>query len=96
MATIPLTRDYRITSDSNQWMLEKRKVNGKTGETYWASEGMYYSDIEKMIPALAQRLLRESDVEGVAELRQEAERIGRELSDALTPHLSINLKAIRG
>lgn len=96
MAIIEIDQDNRIVSDPLQWSFERRFVHGKTGEEYWRAMGIYHSNLECMIQAVAQRLLRESDVVGVLALREEAERIGKRLTEALTPHITINLKSIRG
>ena len=91
MATIQIDNFNRLKSDPRQWKIERLKVNGKTGEESWEPIG-YYSESGLALKSLAHRLLRESDAEGIGECIDTMNRICSALTEALRPHININLE----
>ncbi len=82
---LPINDDIRIVSDRNQWTIQrsrKRSVNDKPDKV-WEAQG-YYPTLPSAIKAVGERLVRDSDAVGFTEALAEIERIGTELSRALT------------
>ena len=49
---------YRLRSDQNNWIIEKKVINKKTKEAYWNSES-YYSSAESALKNLHALEIRE-------------------------------------
>ena len=81
---IQITEEYRISSDSNQWMVQKYSgINKKTHEPVWQSIS-YYSSLDTLVSALSDKLLRESDASTISEALAEIKRIGALFKNLLT------------
>ena len=76
---------HRITSDRYQWVLQEYKPYQSKGETVenWVAVA-YFTRLEHLVTALFDLKLRLSDVEGIAEATQEAKRIAKVLTIALS------------
>lgn len=96
MSTIQINDRYRITTDPLQWIVQRRGWSEKHDDWGEWNSIMYFGSLSGLVPALYDRLLRESEAEGMGELLKESERLSKTISDALAPHLSITLKDIRG
>ena len=82
---LPVNNEIRIISDRYQWTIQrsrKRTVNGKPDQVWEAQS--YYPTLASAIGAVGERLVRDSDAVGFTEALAEIERIGTELSQALT------------
>ena len=93
MATISIDADNRLRSDSRQWIHERitNRVDKETGERVW-KQISFHSEAGLALKSLAHRLLRESDAEGIGECIDTMNRICTALTDALRPHININLE----
>jgi hypothetical protein len=81
---IQINDEYRISSDSNQWMVQKyRGIDKKTGEPIWQSI-LYYTSLDTLVTGLADKMLRESDASTISEALVEIKRIGELLKSALS------------
>lgn len=92
---IPIDETTRITSDSLQWIIQRRgkkKDSGKWGE--WQSR-QFFARLDGALRYVADTALRESTVEGLGEALQEVNRVSQALSDALRPHININIETLR-
>ena len=85
---IPINEKYRINSDKYQWILQTPcKVSPKT-PSGWKHE-QYYTTLQQLMDSLPERLLRESNAEGIVEGLVEVKRIAAELAVALSPNYTI-------
>ena len=90
---IPISKKYRIATDSLQWMLQSpRKQKGKNGKqkTVWVPFA-YFGSLQQCIESLGQRLVRQSNAETVAEAIEDIDRITTKLCQALTPQFEVRV-----
>ena len=81
---IPLNEQYRIISDPNQWIVQKKRT--RKGNLDWESIE-YYSSFTLAINSLRERLVRESDAVGFTEAVAAVEKITTSLSQVLTVNI---------
>ena len=85
MAKIQINTQYRLASDEHQWMVQKFKGVAKSGrregEEVWESIS-FHRELGEAATALAKREVRCSDVDGIASVQQEWERITGEIDTA--------------
>jgi hypothetical protein len=67
---LQINENFRVTGIPNNYVLEERKTNKKTGEEYWDG-GKYYGNLEQLFTALLNRQLLDSETEGVKALIDE-------------------------
>ena len=80
---LQITKEYRIASDSRQWMIQKYTgLDKKTGEQVWQSIA-YYSETEKLVKGLIERAIRDSDARTLADALRDIEKVSHALSKAL-------------
>lgn len=60
---INITEDRRLSSDTNQFKLEKRCYDKKRDQFYWTSY-KYYSNFDSAFSSIPEQLLKESDTNG--------------------------------
>jgi len=94
MAIIPLTETARAKSDSRQWKLQRRHVQEDGEWSEWKTAG-YYHRLDGLVSALAEASVRESQAETLADLLEDVKRIGTALSDALTPHITVDVDEVQ-
>jgi hypothetical protein len=85
VAMLSLTNDWRIASDELCWRLERRRTqrDRKTGEQVATWRPVtYHGTLGQAASEYAQRGLRLSNAEGIAELRAEHESLVATLSQA--------------
>ena len=78
---LPINEQYRISSDANQWILQK--VRTRKGVKDWESI-TFHSDLDDLIQDLGHRMVRESDATTLAEAWVAIENVTTTLSQALT------------
>ena len=78
---LPIDEQYRISSDANQWILQK--VRTRKGVKDWESI-TFHSDLDDLIQDLGHRMVRESDATTLAEALVAIEKVTTTLSQALT------------
>ena len=85
---LPVNDQYRIKSDSKQWVVQTPvKVSAKFPDGWKATS--FYASLPQLVNALCDRMLRESDAVGVEEGLEEVKRILRTLTHALAPHYEV-------
>jgi len=85
---LPVNDQYRIKSDSRQWMVQTPIKVSKKYPDGWKSTSFYIS-LPQLVNALCDRMLRESEAAGIAEALEENKRILRTLTQALAPHYEV-------
>jgi hypothetical protein len=81
---ISINEQYRIISDPNQWIVQKKRT--RKGSLDWESIE-YYSSPTSAINSLGERLVRESDAVGFTEAVAAVEKITTSLSQVLTVNI---------
>ena len=91
---LPLTDDYRLESDPRCWQAQKRRVvqtGENAGSVHWDTIG-YYPRIGQAAVGIAEYDLRCSDAQTLAEAMGRVEKLAQTLTDALTPHIRLDLE----
>lgn len=89
MATMQINEQYRLRSDSRQWIFEKiTNSKNKDGEVIYTPL-RFHSSLEAAVKAAHGYFLRSSDADGIIELVDESNRILGELTKVLTPRMEI-------
>ena len=78
---IKINDQYRISSDSHQWIIQQRRT--RKGVDGWKSIS-YHTTIDAVVKHLGQRMVRESDAETLASALVDIENVTTTLSQALT------------
>jgi len=78
---LPINEQYRISSDANQWILQKSRT--RKGVQEWESIA-FYTDLDQLVKSLKNRMVRESDATTLAEALVAIENVTTTLSQALT------------
>ena len=88
---LPINDEYRISSDSYQWIIQKSRQRKRNGElvTEWRSES-FFSTFEGVLRELGERMVRESDAVGFAQALEDVERVVTTLSQALPTHIHVS------
>ena len=89
---IALGNDYRLGSDSRQWIIQKKAMrkNRETGEIEECWDNLtYHRTPTQAVNFHADRLLRASDAQTLGDALKECNRITAELTDALTIHIQV-------
>jgi len=85
MSILYINDNYRIASDSRQWIIQKSRIN-KTQETEWTPV-LYFSTLGGAVKELKARLIRESDAVGINELVIAAKSVQAEIDSVLIPEI---------
>lgn len=88
---IPIDDDYRLKSDRNQWMIQRKKLVSE--EIRWESF-KFFHDPSNAVTALVQMRIRESDADTLTDALAEVDRVTAHVLHALAPHFEV--KAMRG
>ena len=78
---LPIDDQYRIASDSRQWMIQEPRT--RNGETEWESR-YYFGTLESAVIELREVMVRTSDGETLADGLADIEKVTTTLSRALT------------
>ena len=87
---IEISDKYAISSDSNQWTLQKKVKPSKSNPEGWVSFN-YYSTLDTAAKGLADRMIRESNETSVNGLSRAATDIVNMLREKFT-QLNIEVK----
>ena len=88
---IPINEQLRITSDSRQWMIERKRT--RKGKESWEAR-LYFGTLEACIKDLGELMVRTSKANTLADALKDVENVTATLSQALTPQLDEVLEAI--
>lgn len=80
---IPITANYRITSDEMQWRVERRRSRKGAASFEPVS---FHANMSGAIESLRERLVRASNAETLADALADMENVSATLSRALTVH----------
>lgn len=92
---IYINDDYLITSDSLNYMLQKRGIaekGDKVGSETFRTLG-YYSTLESLFGDLINKHIRESKCKNFAEVIDEIKLLKRDIHRVLKPLEGINIKS---
>ena len=81
---IQINDQTRIKSDSMQWMIQRRRT--RNGEPSWESK-LFFPTLQGAINELGELMVRESQVQTLADALVVVENVTTTLSQALTTHL---------
>ena len=81
---IPINDHFRIKSDSMQWMIQRRRT--RNGKQSWESK-LFFPTLQGAINELGELMVRESQVQTLADALVAAEKVTTTLSQALMTHL---------
>jgi len=81
---IPINKQYRITTDIYQWIIQKKRT--RCGEEDWQAE-TYYPSFESALHSLGELMVRQSKAETLADALVDVRNITTTLSQALIPQL---------
>lgn len=87
---LPISNNYRITSDRYQWMIQKPHKRNRNGEKVitWESES-FFPTIEGALRELGERMVRESDAVGFVQALVAVENVVTMLCKALPTHIRV-------
>ena len=81
---IPINDQFRIKSDSMQWMIQTRR--SRNGKPSWESK-LFFPTLQGAINELGELMVRRSGAQTLAEALETVEKVTTTLSPALTPQL---------
>ena len=81
---IPITDQFRIKSDSMQWMIQTRR--SRNGKPSWESK-LFFPTLQGAINELGELMVRESKAQTLADALVAVENVTTVLSQALTTRL---------
>lgn len=91
MLRIPIGKDWVVTSDAHQFILNQKKLvktGSKKGEIWLDAVG-YYPTVTQLVSGLVHHHVRDSTVTSIASLAAEIERIGKLCQEAFSTHYSV-------
>lgn len=91
MLRIPVGKDWVITSDAHQFILNQKKLvktGGKAGEVWLDAVG-YYPTITQLVSGLVHHHVRDSTSTSIAGLAAEIGRIGELCQEAFSIHYAV-------
>ena len=81
---IPINDQFRIKSDSMQWMIQTRR--SRNGKPSWESK-LFFPTLQGAINELGELMVRESQAQTLADALVAVENVTTTLSQALTARL---------
>jgi hypothetical protein len=93
---IPITADYRIESDSRQWIVKQRKITqsgDNIGDEAWKVLG-YCVSLEHAVNLLADRRIKASNAKTLADALIDVKNVVTDLTQALSPDFKVIRKGI--
>ena len=81
---IPINDQFRIKSDPLQWMIQRRRT--RNGKPSWESK-LFFPALQGAITELGELMVRESQVQTLADALVAVENVTTTLSQALTARL---------
>ena len=88
---IPINDQFRIKSDSRQWMIERKRL--RQGKESWEAR-LYFGTLKACLKDLGELMVRTSKANTLADALKDVENVTATLSQALTPQLDGVLEAI--
>ncbi|WP_455871610.1 DUF5405 family protein [Serratia proteamaculans] len=91
MLRIPIGKDWVVTSDAHQFILNQKKLvktGGKAGEVWLDAVG-YYPTVTQLVSGLLHHHVRDSTVTSIASLAVEIGRIGELCQEAFSTHYAV-------
>ena len=88
---IPINDRLRITSDSRQWMIERKRL--RKGKESWEAR-LYFGTLKACLKDLGELMVRTSKANTLADALKAVENVTATLSQALTPQIDGILEAI--
>ena len=88
---IPINEQFRIKSDSRQWMIERKRI--RQGKESWEAR-LYFGTLKACLKDLGELMVRTSKANTLADALKDVENVATTLSQALTPQLEGVLEAI--
>lgn len=88
MIRIPIGKEFVITSDSLQYILNQKKIaqkGSKAGEE-WLDPIAYFPSLNQLVTELVNRHVRNSTVTSIAGLAAEIGSIGKLCQEAFSKH----------
>ena len=79
---IQINDQFRIKSDALQWMIQRRRT--RNGKPSWESK-LFFPTLQGAINELGELMVRESQVQTLADALVAVENVTTVLSQALTP-----------
>ena len=79
---IPINDQFRIKSDSRQWMIERKRT--RKGKESWEAR-LYFGTLKACLKDLGELMVRESKANTLADALEAVENVATTLSQALTP-----------
>ena len=89
---IPINDRLRITSDSRQWMIERKRL--RKGKESWEAR-LYFGTLKACLKDLGELMVRESEANTLVDALEAVEKVTATLCQALTPQLEGVLEASR-
>ena len=81
---IPINDRFRITSDSRQWMIQRRRT--RNGKEKWESR-LFFPTLQGAVKDLGELMVRESKANTLVKALEDVEKVTTTLCQALTPQL---------
>ena len=88
---IPINEDFRITSDSVQWVIQRKRQ--REGKEIWESR-LYFGTLKAALKDLGELMVRTSKANTLADALKDVEKVTATLSQALTPQIEGVLEVI--
>ena len=85
---IPINDQFRIKSDSMQWMIQRRRT--RNGKQSWESK-LFFPTLQGAINELGELMVRESQAQTLADALVAVENVTTVLSQALMPQFEEGL-----
>ena len=84
---LPISDQYRISSDRYQWVVQKRRTRTKDGRKIsdWQAQS-YYPTLRNALEQLGERMVRESNVTTVVDALEVIKAVAATLSQARTTY----------
>ena len=79
---IPINDQFRIKSDSMQWIIQRRRT--RNGKQSWESK-LFFPTLQGAINEIGELMVRESKAQTLADALVAVENVTTVLSQALTP-----------
>ncbi len=97
MSAIPIQIDgvpWRIKGDRYQWSVERQRLENRAANTYtWKFQASCLT-LSGAVDYLFQRVVREANVEGVAEILKESKRLARLIERAVGDRIRIAIEEV--
>ena len=90
---VQINKNWRITTDTYNFILQERKTPGKgakVGEEIWVNQ-LYAADLEGVLKCYLRRVQKDESVKDLKDLVNKIKEIEKEISEVLEPLRMLNL-----